>query len=217
MEPGTPIEIITEHTRPREGVVVREERLSADEVVRIGDLPVSSVARTLLDLARHLPRDKAVPAMDALAAATGAMRDDVLPLLARYRGAQQIRRARSSLELMDGGAQSPRESWLRLLLIDAGYPPPRTQIRVTDGVQEAFLDMGYDDIQVGLDYEGEHHSEDRKQYVHDIGRSQLIAGQGWLDIKVVKEHSPAYILHRLDSAMAQRGWRPPAASSAQGS
>lgn len=118
---------------------------------------------------------------------------------------------------MDGGAQSPRESWLRLLLIDAGYPPPRTQIRVTDGVQEAFLDMGYDDIQVGLDYEGEHHSEDRKQYVHDIGRSQLIAGQGWLDIKVVKEHSPAYILHRLDSAMAQRGWRAPAASSAQGS
>lgn len=175
---------------------------------------MTSVARTAFDLARHLRRDDAVAALDALAAATGVTVDDVLPLLARYRGAKWSRRARVALDLMDGGAQSPRETWLRLLLIDAGYPPPRTQIRVTDGVQEAFLDMGYDEVRVGLDYEGEHHSEDRDQYVHDIGRSQLVDGQGWLDIKVVKEHSRAYILHRVNSAFEQRGRPSLPASSA---
>jgi hypothetical protein len=214
VEPETPIEIITDHTRSRKGVVVREERLADDEIVWIGDLPVTSIRRTALDLARHLPRDDAVPALDALAAATGITVDDVVPLLARYRGAKWIRRARVAVDLLDGGAQSPRETWLRLLLIDAGYPRPRTQIRVTDGVQEAFLDMGYDEIKVGLDYEGEHHSEDRDQYIHDIGRSQLVESQQWLDIKVVKEHSRAYVLHRVASAFEQRGWPPPPAISA---
>ncbi|MCP9271925.1 hypothetical protein [Mycolicibacterium arenosum] len=214
VDAGTPIEIIADHTRPREGVIVREERLAADEIMQIGGLPVTSIPRTALDLARHLPRDEAVAALDALAAATGVTINEVLPLLARYRGARGIRAARVALDLMDGGAQSPRETSLRLLLIDAGYPRPRSQIRVTDGATSVFLDMGYDEIKVGLDYEGEHHSEDRDQYVHDIGRSQLVAGQGWLDIKVVKEHSRAYILHRVDSAFQQRGWRPRFASSA---
>lgn len=50
---------------------------------------------------------------------------------------------------------------------------------------------------VGLDYEGAHHSAERKQYVHDIGRTELIDRQGWIDIKVVAEHRRAFILHRL--------------------
>ena len=75
---------------------------------------------------------------------------------------------------MDGGAQSPKETSLRLTLIDADLPAPRTQIRVSDGANEAFIDMGYDEPMVGLDYEGRHHSDDRGQYVYDIGRAELI-------------------------------------------
>ena len=52
----TPIEMIVEHTRRRNGVIVREERIADDEVVHIGDLPVTSIARTAFDLARHLDR-----------------------------------------------------------------------------------------------------------------------------------------------------------------
>ena len=76
---------------------------------------------------------------------------------------------------MNGGAQSPRETWLRLLLIDGGLPKPRTQIRVSDGVSTAFIDMGYDEPMVGFDYEGAHHSESRGQYVHDIAAASAIA------------------------------------------
>ena len=58
--------------------------------------------------------------------------------------------------------------------------------------------MGYDEPKVGLDYEGSHHSENRRQYVYDIGRADLIDRQGWIDIRVVKEHSRA--IHHSSSA-----------------
>jgi hypothetical protein len=205
----TPIEIIAEHTRPRSGIIVREERIGADEITCIGELFVTTPARTALDLARHLPRDAAVAHLDALGRATGVRPEQVHELAARYRGARGIRRARESLALMDSGAQSPRETRLRLMLIDAGIPAPQTQVRISDGVTEAFLDMGYDEPKVGLDYEGSHHSVERRQYVRDIGRTEFIESQGWIDIKVVAEHSRVFILHRVRQAFARRGWTPP--------
>jgi hypothetical protein len=209
VDPATPIEVIAEHTRPRPGVVVHEERIAPDEIVYVGEIPVTSLARTALDLGRHLARDAAVAHLDALAAATGVSAVDASELLERYRGARGIRRARTALALMDGGAQSPRETELRLLLIDDGLPAPRTQVRVSDGVNEAFIDMGYDEPMVGLDYEGAHHSAERGQYVYDIGRAELIERQGWIDIRVVAEHSRKFILHRVREAFALRGWTPP--------
>jgi hypothetical protein len=215
VDQSTPIEVITEHTRPRAGVIVREERISPDEIVYSGEIPVTTPARTALDLGRHLPRDSAVAHLDALAAATGVTAEDALLLAARYPGARGNRRARVALNLMDAGAQSPRETWLRLLLIDDGLPPPRTQIEVGDGQLRAFIDMGYDEPKVGLDYEGSHHSTQRTQYVHDIGRAELVERSGWHDIRVVSEHSRRFILHRLRRAFERRGWTPPSPRSAR--
>ncbi|MDZ7882329.1 MAG: hypothetical protein U5N53_05190 [Mycobacterium sp.] len=201
----TPIELITEHGRKRPGVVVREEKLADDEICRIGDLDVTTPDRTALDLARFLDRDPAVAHLDDLAAATGVNAIDVLTLASRYAGLRGIRRARVALGLMDAGSQSPRETWLRLLLIDARFPTPRTQIRVTDGVNVAHLDMGYDELRVGFDYDGAVHQTDRRRFVHDIGRAELIEQQGWIDIHVVAEHSRAFILHRARQAFSRRG------------
>lgn len=205
----TPIEVIAEHGRRRDGIIVREERIADDEVVRIGDLPVTSLARTALDLARHLPRDAAVVHLDALAAATGVTGTDAAILAQRYRGARGVRKSLVALDLMDGGAASPQETRLRLTLIDGGLPRPRTQILVTDGYARAFIDMGYDEPKVGLDYEGAHHAGNRDQYVHDIGRGELIDRAGWIDLRVVAEHSRRFILHRVHEAFARRGWTPP--------
>ena len=69
-------------------------------------------------------------------------------------GARNPTRRASQSELMDGGARIPKETQLRLLLIDAGLPRPRTQIVVSDGVRDAFIDMGWDEPKVGFDYDG---------------------------------------------------------------
>ena len=57
-----------------------------------------------------------------------------------------LRQLGAALNLVDAGAESPRETALRLLLIGAGYPRPRTQIPVigADGRRQYYLDMGWE-------------------------------------------------------------------------
>jgi hypothetical protein len=99
-------------------------------------------------------------------------------------------------------------------LLEAKWVDPSTPIDVIaehtrrrDGV--AVHDMGYDEPMVGLDYEGAHHSQNRGQYVCDIGRADLFDREGWFDIRVVKEHSRRFVLHRVREAFSRRRWTPP--------
>lgn len=200
----SPVEMIWRNGRPPSGIVVRNERIDADEIVEISGLPVTTPQRTALDLARHLHRNQAVRHLDALARATDVKALDALRLTERYPRARGLRRAEVALDLMDGGAESPQETRIRLILIDDGLPRPRTQIRVTDGFNEVFIDMGYDEPMVGVDYDGKHHATERPRYVHDIGRNELVAREGWIDIHVVAEHSRAFILHRVREALRLR-------------
>jgi hypothetical protein len=205
----TPIEMIWRSGRPPDGILVRNERIDTDDIVLIDGIPVATPERTAFDIARYLPRDLAVRHLDALARATGVKAADVELLGERYPRARGLPRSRAALPLMDGGAESPQETRVRLILIDDGLPAPRTQVKVTDGVREAFIDMGYDEPMVGFDYDGEHHQTNRKRYVHDIGRAELVDGQGWVDIHIVAEHGRRFILHRAYGAFARRGWTPP--------
>src|SRR5262245_5249646 len=193
---------------PTVWIVARNERVDADETTQIDGLLVTTPARTAFDLGRHLPRDLAVQHLDSLARASGVTVSDAMSVAEKYPRARGLPRARLALALMDAGAQSPKETWLRLVLIDGGLPAPRTQIRVTDGSSEAFIDMGYDEPMVGFDYEGAHHSVNRGQYVYDIGRAELVERQGWIDIRVVAEHRRAFILHRAREAFARRHYVP---------
>jgi hypothetical protein len=170
VDEDVPIELLAKHGRRHPGMIVRQERVDSDEVTLVAGPPVTSPARTAFDLARHLPRDLAVPHLDALAAATGVTPADVAALADGYPGARGIRRARTAVALIDAGAQSPKESWVRLILLDAGLPKPRTQIRISDGYSTAFIDLGWDEPKIGIDYDGDQHRSDRRQFVRDIGR-----------------------------------------------
>jgi hypothetical protein len=205
----TPVEMIWRCGRPPSGLVVRNERIDAEDVMLIDGMFVTTPERTAFDIARHLRRDPAIKHLDALARTTGIKATDVELLAERYPRARGLPRSRIALPLMDGGAESPQETRVRLILIDDGLPAPRTQIRVTDGAREAFIDMGYDEPMVGLDYDGEQHQTDRDRYVHDIGRAELVDRQGWIDIHIVAEHGRRFILHRAHEAFTRRGWRPP--------
>ena len=205
VDPSTPIELIGRRTRSPDGIVVRNERIDPAEIVTIDGMSVTSSMRTAFDLARHQTRDLAVRHLDDLARATGLRAGDVLELASTYPRARGLRRAEEALDLMDAGGQSPRETWLRLLYLDAGFPRPRTQIRVTDGVNTAILDMGWDEPMIGADYDGDRHLKDRKRYVHDIGRNELVHRQGWFDVHVVAEHSRRFIISRTADAFERRG------------
>jgi hypothetical protein len=208
VDADTPIELVAPSARPQRGLVVRNETLDGDEVTRVKQLPVTSVARTAFDLGRHLPRGAALARLDALIRATPFSREDVNVLAKRYRGARGLRRLRDVLPLIDGGAASPRETWLRLLFIDAGLPTPTTQIPVHDGGRfVAMLDMGWEDYKVAAEYDGDQHRTDRRQFVKDINRLAKTQDLGWHVIRVVNEHRPHEVISRVYQALTRRGYR----------
>ncbi|GAY16459.1 hypothetical protein [Mycobacterium sp. shizuoka-1] len=209
INPTEPIELIWDNGRPPEGLIVRNESLADDEVTRVAGLPVTTLARTAFDVGRHLPRARAIARLDALMRAESFSSEDILLLAKRYPGARGIRRLREVVPLVDRGAASPRETWLRLLLIDAGLPIPTTQIPLYDdwGLV-AVLDMGWEEFMVAAEYDGDQHRTDRGRYVWDQKRARLVAGMGWNAVRVIKEDRPDDVIARVRDALMSRGWRP---------
>lgn len=207
IDPDQPAELIHGNRSHPSGMRVRGDRLRPDEVQVVNGLPVTTPARTALDLGCWYPPTFAVPAIDALARVCGLAVSDLGVLLERYPKRRGIRRARISVELMDAGAQSPKESWLRMILVMAGIPRPQTQIPVPDecGVVFAHLDMGWEEVKVAAEYDGEHHRTDREQYGWDQRRRERLERLGWLVVRVIAGQRPSEIISRVRSALASRG------------
>jgi hypothetical protein len=206
IDPTLPAAIIDTNRHTVAGVQTWEERIDIDEIEILGDMRVTTPARTALDLARRLPLGVAVAAVDALTQATDLKMADIELLVDRYSGRRGVRAARAALALVDGGAQSPKETWLRLLLMRAGFPRPQTQIVVRNewGWREAYLDMGWEDIKVAVEYDGDQHRSDRRQYVKDIRRLEMLDRYGWLVVRVVAEDHPDDVIRRVRDARARR-------------
>jgi very-short-patch-repair endonuclease len=192
VDDNTPVEILWYNSNPPAGILSRRDRIPPGEITRIHGIFVTTPARTALDLGRRLPRGKAVAHLDALARATNVQAADILDLTNRYKGTKGVRRCREAVDLMDAGAQSPQETKLRLILIDNGFPRPRTQIPVADddGYVFAYLDMGWPDLKIAVEYDGEHHRTDDAQYRWDAKRLRKIMAKGWIHIRVIKGDSP---------------------------
>lgn len=201
-----PVDVLHTNRSSPVGITARGDRTAADEIVRIGECAVTTPARTAVDIGCWYPVGTALQTLDALSAATRFDPRDVAVLLARYPGRRGIRNARRALSLMDAGAQSPRETWLRLVLIDGGLPRPQTQIPVRDssGVVVAYLDMGWEEFKVAVEYDGEQHRTDRRQYTRDLRRLELLEQRGWIVIRVVAGDRREAILSRVRAAIARR-------------
>lgn len=203
IDASTPIELNYPNNKAPRGIISRAETLLDDEVHPIPGLPVTTVPRTAFDLARLGTMRQAVTHVDALANATRLSVDDVLGLLPRHPNVRGVRRVPAVLDLADAGSQSPRETWLRLLLIAAGFPRPETQIPVlrADARSYYFLDMGWRDVMVAVEYDGEQHRLDRGIYRDDRTRSEYIADVGWRRIRVIAGDRTPDIIER-----ARRAW-----------
>jgi hypothetical protein len=200
------IELVHPNPKPPRGIRTRREVLLDGEQQLLYGRAVTNPARTAFDLGRAGTVDQAVARLDALFHATGLTVAEVVELARRHPGARGLRRLETVLDLVDAGAESPKETWLRLLLIRAGLPRPQTQIPVPgpDGVPFAYLDVGWEECMVAVEYEGEHHQTSRQVYTHDIRRAEKIDAAGWLVIRVVKEDHPVDILRRVRQARAVR-------------
>ena len=201
-----PVELNHVNTRPPRGVLTRRDALLEGETQVMSGRTVTTPERTAFDIGRRGAVHSAVVRLDALARATGFKVDDVMRIAKRHPHAPGLRRLEAALELVDPGSQSPRESYLRLLLTDAGLPRPQTQIPVlgADGIPVAYLDLGWEEQMVAVEYDGDHHRSDRRQYVKDIRRQEMLERMGWIVVRVVAEDGPGNILRRVRAALANR-------------
>lgn len=200
------VDLIHNNRHYQAGIRAHGDRIEEDEIAVIGGISVTSAARTALDLGCWYSISAAVAGIDALARATQIKAVDVEPLAERYPGRRGIVRAREAIALFDSGAQSPKESWLRIVLVQAGLPPPQTQIPIADDLGEvvAYLDMGWEELKVAVEYDGDHHRTDQRQFGWDIRRAEMLQRRGWIVIRVVAGDRPAEIVRRVRAARAGR-------------
>ncbi len=201
-----PIEMLVSERRRQPGLVIRMDRYRPDEVTRVAGLPVTTPSRTAFDLGRHQPRALALGRLDALMRAAPFASADVQCLIDRYGPVRGVRQLRDLLPLVDAGAESLRESRLRLLLIDNGFTRPETQIEVSAaGGFTAVLDMGWRDLGLAVEYDGAHHQTERPQYLKDRRRMSMLAGLDWEVVTVINEDPPREVLARVYQAYLRRG------------
>jgi hypothetical protein len=201
-----PVELIWSNARPPRGVRTYDMKPRPEEFSVFVSVPVTTPPRTAFDIGRIEPIGVAIAQMDALMRATGVKVHEVHGIADRHPGARGLRRLEAALDLVDAGSQSPKETWLRLVLIRAGLPRPTTQISVmtADGTPMYYLDMGWEHLMVAVEYDGEHHRLDRWQYRRDIRRREALDRLGWIVIRVIAADRPADIIGRVRDALEFR-------------
>ena len=194
------------------GIIVRGDVLADDELREVGGIPCTTAARTAYDIGRRIPKDEGIIRVDALLNATRCGATDVEAIAARYAGARGLKQLRRTLAMVDGGAESPQETRLRLLLVRSITPRPVTQIPVADdhGCVRRRIDMGYPEWMVGVEYDGEQHFDDPQAYASDIVRLEFLANRGWTIVRVSAvqlRYERVGIVARVHRALAANGKR----------
>jgi hypothetical protein len=205
------VELIYENARPPRGIIARNERIAPDEWGSLGGLRVANPARTAFDLGRFRRRVDAVVRLDALMRARPFSVEDVMMLTKRYRGSRGVARLKAALPLVDGGSQSPMETYWRLLVMHAGFPPPATQIPIYDhdGYPVRIVDFGWEEFKVAVEYDGDQHQTNRTQYLKDRDVLRVLERLEWKIVCVVKEDRRDDVVARLYRTMISRGWAGP--------
>ncbi len=192
--------------------------LVAADVVEIDGLLRTTDLRTALDLARWCPRPMALAALDAMAGLGLLDLERAQDELGRFPGHRGVQQARELLALVEPLTESFGESWLRLRVHDAGFPPPTAQVPVTDvhGVLVYRLDLGFEKRRKGLEYDGdEHHASSAQQLADAARRDRLRHEFGWDVVGFHRGHvwGPSLTLERavgellgLAPQIARRRW-----------
>lgn len=141
---------------------------------------MTSAFRTAWDLARRLPLEEAVVAVDALARVGGFAPTDLLARRAEESGARGVRGLTEVVALADPRAESPPETRLRLLLHRAGLPAPAVQYRIVDehGFVVARVDLAYPAAKLAIEYDGSTHF-DHRRVLRDRDRDLELGDLGW--------------------------------------
>ncbi len=174
--------------RKRPGVIPHESIGEADVWVFRGRR-MTTPERTWLDLAHSLHRDDLVILGDAMLRKEITSTTALSEALTRWGRRRGVLTARTALPLLRPRVDSPMETRVRLILVDAGLPCPEPNLDIYDdwGGWIGRPDLSYKQLKIGIQYEGDHHRSSRKQWMRDIARDGTMQDHGWEIIKVTSD------------------------------
>lgn len=196
-------------TRAPRGAGIRghQRALRPGDAVIVSGIRATSALRTFCDLAASLTLAELVAVGDHLIRLDGGRYTptDLAAAVKAWPGRRGILNLRRALELVDPVAESPKESELRVLLIESGFPWPISQhvVRERDSTFVARVDLAYPELLIAIEYEGDHHRE-RAQWRADLARRRRLESLGWRYITVTQADldDPRALFADLRAALA---------------
>ncbi|WFE42396.1 DUF559 domain-containing protein [Micromonospora sp. WMMD998] len=211
---GDPVTVLlptTARLRPHPRLSLVRSPLPEPDRTRFAGLPVTTALRTAFDLGRHGARVEALVAVDALlgrrVVELPALRD-YAAARARWPGSPLIREV---LALAEPLSESPMETRLRLLLLDAGLGPLTAQHEVRHGGRfVARVDLAWPALRIAVEYDGDHHRE-RAHFRRDVARLNALRSAGWTVLRFTADdvlRRPEATVALVRQALAERHTTP---------
>lgn len=123
--------------------------------------------------------------------------------------------ARRAMTLVRERVESPRETYVRLMLVLAGLPEPRCNPNLGSSI--AFIgraDLTYIAYRLIVEYDGRFHIEEEENWDDDLDRIDDFADAEWAHIRVTARRlrRPRATVMRIYRRLVQRGYDGPAPS-----
>lgn len=191
--------------RPTAGLAVHQ-RIGAP-IQLVASRPATEPAWTAIEVARQVPRPRALATLDAAIHSGWCTRSDLQLAADRQSGRRGIVAVRALLAHVDGRAESPMESEARLAMLDHGLPRPELQypIRGVDG-QSWRVDFAWPDVRVAAEYDSIEWHAGRVEMLRDKARFAGVQDAGWIVIPIVLDdvrRTPARMCERIGGHLSR--------------
>ena len=210
--PAAPHKVIL--TRPKarpsgrlksDGVFFHTAKLPDAHVTRVLGVRVTSVPRTVVDLARVSSFMSAVVTADSALQADVTTKEALIAVCGACAGWPGIRQARRAVDFSDPRAESVLESCARVTFAEHGLDPPELQFTVTGPDFRYSVDFYWPGHRVIAEADGEVKYSDPKRAVRQLSRDQRLRDLGykvvhftWRDLF----QNPGAVVERVRRAFA---------------
>ena len=159
-----------------------------EDILQIDGITATTLVRTAWDCATLLRPLGGLVVMDA-ALRAGADPAELEDRASTSVGRRGSARARSVLQLADGGSESAWETACRFTLLRAGLPIPQTQIPVATRLGTFWADLGWAEWRVLLEYDGrsKYLGREADAFIQEKRRHDAIVEEGCRLIHVTRD------------------------------
>jgi hypothetical protein len=187
-------------------------RLARVHTVPTGVGRVASAAHCFASACAELDLVDAVTAGDWLVHRRLASLEELVQYAGEYTGAGAARARRAAGHVRER-VESPRETYVRLLLVLAGLPEPECNPNL--GTAACFLgrgDLVYMAYGLLVEYDGRQHADDAVQWNRDLDRLDDFEDARWGHVRVTAKRleRPREVVRRVHAKLVARGYRGPA-------